>query len=268
MFFFGAKLFWALAQPITLGIALLLAGTLLLWTRWHRLGRALVTLVSLAALAVLVLPLGEWLIAPLENRFAAVADPGEPVHGAIVLGGAANLRVSADRGQITLGDAAERLTALVGFARRYPEARIVFSGGSGDALDQRYREADLIPRFLEEQGVDPGRVILERESRNTWENAVFTLELVGRARGERWLLITSASHMPRAMGCFRRAGAELVPYPVDFRTSRKASVLGLQPRDTLDLLTDATREWIGLLAYWVSDRIPTLFPGPRNPQRT
>ena len=264
MFFPASKIFWTLAQPVTFATVLLAIGTVLLWTRWSRAGRVILSGLAIAAAFFVTVPIGDWIIAPLENRFPPVMDPGARVDGIIVLGGAANALTTMDRGQIALNDAAERLTAFTALARRYPQARLVFSGGSGDPFAQQHREADLIPAFLREQGIEPGRLIIERDSRNTWENAVRSLELVRPAPWERWLLVTSSFHMPRAIGCFRRAGANLTPYPVDYRTARRFPLLRRDSRDNVDLVTDAVREWIGLLAYRLTDRTPALFPGPEH----
>ena len=262
MFFFASKILWAVAQPVTFATILLAIGSALLWTRWSRAGR--VTLSGLAVVAALFVtaPVGDWIMAPLENRFAPVADPGPRVDGIIVLGGASNPLTTADRGQIALNDAAERLTALTALARRYPDAKLVFSGGSGNPFEQTRREADIVAGFLAEQGIEPARLIVERDSRNTWENAVLSLEMIRPAAGERWLLVTSSYHMPRAVGCFRRAGANLTPYPVDYRTSRRTPLLRMDSRDNVDLVADALREWIGLMAYRLTDRTTALFPGP------
>ena len=105
--------------------------------------------------------------------------------------------------------------------------------------------------------------MLETRSRNTEENAVFTKELVQPKPGERWLLVTSAQHMPRAIGCFRRAGFPVEAYPVDWHTRR---ALRLAPMETLSgglgRLDNAVHEWIGLVSYWLTGRTSELLPGP------
>ena len=135
-----------------------------------------------------------------------------------MLGGALSPDVSHARNTVALNEAAERLTAVAELARRYPDARIIFSGGSGAVIFDERPEAEFALRLLETLGVAPGRVVAEDKSRNTVENARFSRELAQPKPGERWLLVTSAYHLPRAVGVFRKAGFPVEAYPVDWRT--------------------------------------------------
>ena len=128
--------------------------------------------------------------------------------------------ISADRGEITVGHTADRIIAAVELARRYPSARVVFVGKN---------EADFVIRLLEKLGVSRDRIIVERKSRNTIENATFAKQLVMPKPGERWLLVTSAMHMPRAVGVFRNAGFDVDAYPVDYRTTGAEDLWTLLP---------------------------------------
>lgn len=267
MFFILSKVLGFFAAPSNLLIAFGLLGVVLLATRWVRLGKYLVV-ASLLALAVIGLsPLGNALIIPLEQRFPPWDDTRGPPDGIVVLGGAITPDVSAARNDIALNEAAERVTATVALARRYPEARIVYSGGSGALIFREGSEAVIAVRAFESLGIPPERIIAEEQSRNTVENAVFSLLLAMPRPGERWLLVTSGYHMPRAMGIFRQAGFPVEAYPVDWRTRgpqdavRPFSTLGsgMERTDT------AVREWVGLLVYWLIGRSASLFPGPHDP---
>ena len=156
-------------------------------------------------------------------------------------------------------------TGFVRLARRYPNATLVFTGGSGNPLDQTHREADAAGPVLEEMGIPKARLELERNSRNTHENAVLTRKLLGdRAKG-RWILVTSAWHMPRAMGAFRKAGWDVVAYPVDYRTHRAHRWITFQaPQRALGSLGRALHEWAGLTWYHLMGRSDSLFPGPKG----
>jgi uncharacterized SAM-binding protein YcdF (DUF218 family) len=267
MFFILSKVLGFFAAPSNLVVGLGLLGTVLLGTRLALLGRCLIV-VSLIALAVLGLsPLGNALILPLEQRFPAWDDKGGAPDGIIVLGGAITPEVSVARNDVALNEAAERVTAAVTLARRYPDARIVYSGGSGALIFVEGSEAASAVRIFESLGVPSARILAEDQSRNTVENAVFSMLLAMPRPGERWLLVTSAYHMPRAMGVFRRAGFPVEAYPVDWRTRGPQDALrpfstlgsGLERADT------AAREWIGLLAYWLTGRSSSIFPGPLDP---
>ena len=199
-------------------------------------------------LAVLLLPLGQLVARPLENRFAR---PPAPVRaaGVVVLGGALEQDIFADRGIPSLNGAAERMTELVGLARRYPQARLVFTGGSGHLLAEAASEADDARALFAALGLPPGRIAYEAASRTTWENAVLTRRLVRPAPGEVWLLVTSAMHMPRAIGAFRAAGWDPLPWPVAYKTRAAGFRWEEDAGERIGLLDAAVHEWLGLLAY-------------------
>ena len=264
MFFPLSKLLGFFAIPSNLVVSVGILGLLLLPTRFARAGRVL-AFASLIVLAILGLsPAGNALILPLEERFPRWdATRGAP-DGIIVLGGAISPDVSAARDEVALNEAAERLTVAAELARRYPDARIVFSGGSGALIYDEGAEAPLALRLLESLGIPRARITLEDRSRNTVENAVFSKAIVQPKPGERWLLVTSAHHLPRAVGVFRKAGFPVEAYPVDWRTRGPEDALrpfasvgdGLRRSDT------AVREWVGLAVYWLTGRSSELFPAP------
>jgi uncharacterized SAM-binding protein YcdF (DUF218 family) len=156
------------------------------------------------------------------------------------------------------------MTAMAELARRYPNARILFSGGSPALFSSEAPEAEFAVRLLQSLGIPRDRILVEEQSRNTVENAVFSQLVAQPKPGERWLLVTSAYHMPRSMGVFRAVGFTVEPYPVDWRTRGMADAMrpfptlaeGLRRTDT------AVREWVGLVAYWLTGRSAELFPGP------
>ena len=261
MSFVASKLFWWTVNPGNVLLALLCLGLVALLAGRRRLGVWLVGLVTVACLVVTVMPLGSWLLRPLENRFPATAPP-DRLDGIIVLGGAINPVLSAARRQPILTDSAERLFAFVALARRHPEARLVFTGGSASVVDTVDREADVARTVFDGLGLPPERVVYERDSRNTYENAVMSKALVQPKPGERWALITSAYHMPRAVGCFRAQGWPVIAYPVDYGTSPEGDPPSLSLLAGLDGVHWALREWIGLAFYYVAGRTSSLLPGP------
>jgi uncharacterized SAM-binding protein YcdF (DUF218 family) len=264
MFFILSKILGFFALPSNLLIAVGLAGLLLLLTRFTRLASWLiVTSIVLIAVAGLS-PLGSALILPLEQRFPPWdASRGSP-DGIVVLGGAISPDVSAAHGVVALNEGAERLTAAAELARRYPNARIIYSGGSNALVFYEGIEALFAVSQLEALGVARDRITAEEQSRNTIENAVFSCLVANPKPGERWLLITSAAHMPRAIAAFRAAQFPVEAYPVDWRTSgpidlvRPFSSLG----EGLRLTDTAAHEWAGLVTYWLAGKTTTLFPGP------
>ncbi|RUY91667.1 MULTISPECIES: YdcF family protein [unclassified Mesorhizobium] len=262
MFFYLSKIFWFFIQPLNLAIFLLLAGLLAVTIRRRRLAGAG------SVLAFLILALSAWtslgamMLNPLEERFQRPPLP-EKVDGIVVLGGGFEGAINLARGGYELNSSGDRMVETAILARRFPTAKVVVSGGTGALFLDGEGDAATAPRLLTALGVAADRMILENKSRNTYENAVFTKELVTPKPGETWLLVTSAFHMPRAKALFDKAGFATVPWPVDYRTSGREGV-GLfrdNPADSLQATTMAIREWIGLFAYWLSGRIDQPFPG-------
>jgi uncharacterized SAM-binding protein YcdF (DUF218 family) len=264
VFFLAAKLLTFFVLPSNLIFLLLVAGTVLLFTRWMRLGRWLVGTAVICVLIVGLLPIGLALGAILENRFPAWdASRGAPT-GFIVLGGAVSPSNSANRGTIALDASAERLTVVAALARKYPDARIIYSGGNG-GLFGGLAEADYVLPLFESFGIPRERVMLERRSRTTAENATYSKVVAAPKPGDRWVVITSGIHMPRAIGSFRAAGFDVEAYPVDWQLGGTWPGLGL-PQSLvggLGALDNAAREFAGLFAYWLSGRSSELFPTPR-----
>ncbi|MBS0252855.1 MAG: YdcF family protein [Proteobacteria bacterium] len=264
MFFVASKIVFFCIQPSNIIFFALLGGTLLLgWClKW---GRRLLY----AGLAGIVLfgylPGGNILVLPLEQRFATrvPAVPQEKISGIILLGGFEDISITRARGGLALNEAAERLTETLRLARQLPEAKVVFTGGSGSLFGDN-GIADAVKQFFVDAGISPERIVIENDSRNTYQNAVFTKALLKPEQQDRWLLVTSAYHMPRSIGVFRKVGFDVVPYPVDFRTRDWGDAFrpfdsfaaGLQRTDL------AVKEWIGLIAYWITGRSSAIFPGP------
>lgn len=252
-----------LVAPGNLIVFALVLGALRLSFSKGRRGLGMVALATAALLLCAIVPLGDWLAAPLENRFPPLREMPERVDGILLLGGAVDAVLSLERGQVALNEAAERVTETVVLARRYPGARIVISGGDALLLPSGVTEASATRDLLLALGVSAERLVIEDASRNTWENAVFSYAAARPHPGETWLLVTSAMHMPRAVGCFRRAGWSVHAYPVDYRTPPDIPLrLGFAFPAGLEIVNLVAKEWIGLATYRLLDRTDALFPAP------
>ena len=255
----AAVLGWVL-DPAILLPGTLLIGVALLWSDWARAGRWLASAAGLVLLVIACLPISGWMIAVLEDRFPAPPPPRH-VDGVIVLGGSVTPGVSEARGMPTVNDNADRLIAFARLARLYPDARLVFTGGGKPAQRGLATEAELSGRILDGLGVPAGRVTYEDRSTSTYENAVFTRDLVHPGADETWLLVTSAWHMPRAVASFDAAGWPVVPYPVGYTTSGGLGwSIGFEPVRHLAELRRALHEWGGLIVYRLRGQTHTLFP--------
>jgi uncharacterized SAM-binding protein YcdF (DUF218 family) len=264
MFFVASKIFWFVAEPVSLAIAVGVLGILLEFTRFARAGRVLMAGAIIALAAGLLTPLGALLLRPLEERFPPPpADIPAPA-GIIVLGGAVDTEKSEARGQVFLTGDAARMTTGVELARRYPTARLVFTGGSAGLLGEGPAEAICARKLWLSLGVPAERMTFEAKSRDTWENALFTRDLLKPKPGETWLLVTSAWHMPRSVGIFRHLGFDVIPYPVAYRTfgDERDFLLPTSMIDKIIMLDYGVREWVGLLAYRLADKTDALFPAP------
>jgi len=264
VFFAFSKTIGYLVLPSNLIMAIGLIGLLLLFTRFRRLASWLI-ITSLVLMAVVgYSPLGRILLLPLEQRFPPWdASRGAP-DGIVVLGGAILPDVSVARGSVALNGSAERLTVTAELARRYPNARVIFTGGRASLDPTVPLEAPLAVREFEALGVAHDRITAEEQSRNTVENAVFSHLLANPKPGERWLLVTSVSHMPRAIGAFRAAGFQIEAYPVNWHTTgrRDAAKLFASFTEGLAMTDYAVHEWFGLAAYWLMGKTSDLFPAP------
>lgn len=263
--FAASKVLGPLLDPRVALYWVLLAGIALLWTPWKRAGRVLATLAFIVSLALGSSPLGSLALNALENRIPAPAALPGKIDGIVVLGGDVDPRMMRLR-NATPGADAQRQIAFADLARRYPDAKLVYSGGSGRLIDRDDTDSDAARRLLPMLGLDPARVIFEDRSRNTWENATLSREVGQPSPGETWLLVTSAFHMPRAVGCFRSAGwTGFIPYPVGYKTPPNVD-MDWWPAFTFDTglrpLFIASREFAGLIYYRLTGRVDAWFPAP------
>jgi uncharacterized SAM-binding protein YcdF (DUF218 family) len=262
LFYHVSKIGWFLVEPSNLFMVLALAGIALCWTRFVRAGRRLAALSVVLLLVLGLTPVANWLILPLEMRFPVPDLAGRKVDGIIVLGGAVQERQTLAHGPIALNDAGERVVAMADLARRFPEARVIFTGGAGVYSNAPKPEGEVLREQLGALGLAADRVIIESRSVNTLENAVLSKPLVQPKPGETWLLVTSAWHMPRSVGIFRKAGWTVTAYPVDFRTAGwQDQTRGFSSvSDGLRRTEVALREWLGLLVYRLTGKSDALFP--------
>lgn len=266
MAFLVSKAVGILLLPSTMFLLVLVAGlALMLRPGRERLGRRL----AWAGAGLLVVggasPLANALRLPLEERFPRPAIDASlgPIAAIVVLGGAEDGRLSLARAELSLNEAAERVVEGGRLAHKLPGVRLVFSGGAGGLQETRPAAAEIAD-YWRQTGIAAERIRFEDRSLTTWENAVEAHRLLAPKPGERILLVTSAYHMPRAVGAFRRQGFEVVPYPVDYRL-KDASDAGrgfLDVPSGLKRLDETVREWIGMLAYRLLGRSSAVFPAP------
>ena len=254
----ASKLVGFVIEPGNLIILILLAGTLLAWLRPRRSGRLWLTLLTAVLLFVTIAPVYEWIARPLEDRFPPPATLPAKVDGILVLGGVLQYPVAVRRGALAVSDSAERLMVPAALAHRYPDARLVISG--------RGESHRVVTDWFAQIGLDAGRIAFEPAAGNTFENALFSQRMLQPGPDEVWLLVTTAQHMPRAVGVFRKVGWPVIPYPVDYRAGNRWSWRHWpDPAANLAGIGVALKEWVGLLGYYLLDRSDELWPAPREP---
>lgn len=262
-FWMLSKILWSLASPEKVVLILLFVGTVLIWTKRQKLGRWLVSMSALIFLVFTLLPINILLLKPLEERFSAPTELPANISGIIVLSGPERSVITRTRGQPSLSGGAERLTTFVALARRYPKARLIYAGGVGSLFYQDFKSNETARKFFIQLGLNLNRVLFDTEARNTFENAVNTFNLLGQQTKGDWILITSAFHMPRSIGVFRKAGWNVIPYPVDYQTSGiwgydwSVGIL-----DNIIAFSKGLHEWLGLIAYRMTGKTAALFPKP------
>lgn len=190
---------------------------ILLGPKGHERGHEMIAILS-TLLIIIILPTGPWALTYFENRYPHLRIIPPDAVGIIVLGGSFNLKVTQARGVTSYNNAAGRIIAFAELAYQNPDKRFVFSG-RGVFEDPHLNESYITKELFKNLGFDVSKMIFEDQSKNTLENAIFTAKILKPHPQEKWVLVTSASHMPRAMGLFRKAGFNIIPYPVDYHTT-------------------------------------------------
>jgi len=249
LFFYVAKIAWLLVAVDSLLVICLCLGVVFLYMGWLKAGRRLLSLLALLSLIIGLFPVGEWLFYPLERQNPPITLPAQ-VDGVVVLGGGEQVGLSYAWQQPALGEGGERITTMVQLAKAYPNAPVVFTGGSGRMVQQGTTGAQVARQFAVALGLPPERISLESQSRNTLENALLSKALIAPAQGEHWLLVTSAFHMPRSLAVFCKVGWPMQAYAVDYR-AQKGNLMRLDWGFSKHLvnLNLAFKEWLGLAAY-------------------
>lgn len=252
MFFVLSKTLGLLADPALLALASASLALVLRWRGlWPRLGRALALASVLILLAFGCGVVADGLLRPLEQVHRRPTGPVPSPAAIVVLAGLLELQ-TLPGAFYEMSSAADRVVEGIRLARRFPRALLVMSGGSGDLFRSARPEALVLGRLARELGIPAERLRLERESRNTHENARYTAKLLRDLEGP-VLLVTSAFHMPRSVACFAKAGRRVVPWPADSRRVDRGHWESWVPRPAhLERSALALREYVGLVAYRIA----------------
>lgn len=258
-----SRTLWLFLQPGNLLVILLVVATFLIWKGRRTAGLSILISCMVIYLLVMFGPLTNWLMVPLEKRFSVYSndDRHGPYSGIIILAGAERIRYSSSHQQVTLSGAGERLIEAARLARKFPALPVIYCGG--EKIDGMMSEVDIARKFFVGAGIDLNRIRFDDKSYNSHTNAIEAKKRIRPNEDGKWLLVTSAFHMPRAVGAFRKAGIAIQPFPVDYRTGFNGPFLH-EPNFARNLyqLDFAVHEWVGLLAYYISGYSDTLYPAP------
>lgn len=265
LFFVLSKIYWLFGKPDTLMLILLtVVAIFVVIAAPHSKSVRFLSFVVLIAWFVAVLPLSSWLFGPLETRFPKPEFPAEEeIGGVVVLGGAEYIGRSDSQGSLQLNEMGERILEMNRLLHLYPNSQFIYTSGSGSALKQGKKGADYVKDYF--AGIDMNdRIDYERESRNTFENALYSKKIM-KNTDKPWLLVTSAFHMPRSVGIFSKQGIPVIPYPVDYwSTPAKIDSLYIGFADNFVSINMAAREWTGLTAYWLAGKTSSWFPSEND----
>jgi uncharacterized SAM-binding protein YcdF (DUF218 family) len=249
MLFISSKLFNTLSNPTIWIILLSLTSILLFFIKKEKLYKISTLALIIIILIVYILPLGSLSIKFLEKNYYNLKIP-DNIDGIVVLGGIVNTKLTIEHDSLNFGRNSERLLEMVKIASQKEKIKIIFSGGNNNLIRNQTKEADLIKKYLTEMGIDISNILFENQSRNTYENLVFSKRLVQPKEKENWVLITSAFHMNRSLMIAKKIKWDLKPYPVDFRGFKRLDYYTLMGFDkNFENLKISLHEIIGILFY-------------------
>lgn len=261
LFFYSSKILWMLLSPDSLFVFLLSVSLILLFFNRRKTAIVLLTILTSCTLLLSFFSVGGLMLYPLESRFKHNPELPQQVDGIIVLGGSVIADVSDEWQQLETYSSHERLSNFIELAHRYPQAKLVLTGGNPSLDRNKPSEAEIMRDYFLKSGIEEKRLLLENQSRNTAENVSNTKLIIKPEKNETWLLITSAYHMPRAVGLFCQQGWPVTPYPVDHQTiPGKLYDINYSLMGHANDFMMATHEWLGLLAYYLTGRISSLLP--------
>jgi uncharacterized SAM-binding protein YcdF (DUF218 family) len=268
MFIYLSKIIPPLLYPLGLVCLMLLAG--LLSQRKPRLQRWLFTgALLLLWLASTRLP-STLLVRGLETRYttpaslsASALEKGleQPVADAIVILGGGTSPAHPPRPIPEMGSSGDRVIYAAYLYKHGAASNLLISSGRIEWLDTQDEPTQDMLFLLEMLGVPEEAVWFEDQSRNTYENAVFSQKILAEHNIQRIILVTSASHMPRAVGLFEKVGLQVIPAPTDFALTDAdlqqlyspnlaTQILNWLPSPSnLELIGVAIKEYLGIFVY-------------------
>ena len=260
MSFYLSKILWLVLNPFNIFILFTIVTIFLYLISFKRTSIAIFFINSLYLFIISVLPIGNYLIYKIEKDYHSQSSIPDRLDGILILGGVTNPSMYKEFNEISVNGSAERLIESVSLIKRFNKSKVIFSGGSGIINRPDLGHSQVAKSFYKKVGLDESRIIFEDNSRNTYENILFSKKIAQPKKNENWLLITSAYHMKRALLIGSKNNWEFIPYAVDFKNKRKFKfVPSLNLLSNINSLQYGSHEWLGLISYYLMNRTDKIF---------
>jgi uncharacterized SAM-binding protein YcdF (DUF218 family) len=253
--YFISKFIWHLLTPLNFLIILIIFGFFLKILNKRMLSKIFFSFSFFFFIIVGVFPLGNFLLFKLEQNYQTLSTIPNDIDGILILGGPSSNSLTRQHDQVSFNEAGERLTEAIKIIRNFSPNKIIFSGGSyGQTFENSH--AYVAKKFFSEIGIDVNNFYFEYQSRNTYENILFSKKIANPVKDEKWLIITSSFHMKRTIQVAEKLEWDLIPYPVDFRTGKyfsfKPSFVNFL--ENFNAYNLAAHEFVGLFSYYILGR--------------
>ena len=260
MTFYLSKLLWYLFNPFNSILFLFFLSVILNFFKFQKFSKIILYFTFLLFFITGALPTGSYLLYLLEKNYHNKVNLPENVDGILILSGATNPFLTKEYDQISLNDSVERLTESIQLIKKYPKAKVFFAGGSGLAKYPDLSHSEVAKKFYESLDVNTKNIFFDKKSRNTYENIVFAKMKFNPNINEKWILVTSAFHLKRAISVGEKLGWEFVPYATDYKLPKKFRwKLSFNFFNNLGSLQHSSHEWVGIIAYYFMGRSSKIF---------
>mgnify|MGYP001054399071 CR=1 FL=1 len=260
MSFYLSKIIWLVLNPFNLFIFINITAIFFYILTYKKFSIFIFITNFLFLFIISSFPIGSFLIYKLEKQYYNLPQTHKKIDGILILGGATNPMLFKEHNQVSLNGSSERLFEAISIIKTNNIAKVIFSGGSGIPDRPDLEHAQVAKLLFEKMGLETNKIVFEKKSRNTYENILFSKKIIKPQQTEKWLLITSASHMKRATLIASKLDWEIIPHPVDFQSFKNLRYKpNLNFLSNLNSFQKASHEWLGLIYYYYMNRTERIF---------
>ena len=260
MIFYLSKFLWHLFNPFNCILLLLILSVILNFFKFLKFAKIILYFTFFLFFITGVLPTGSYLLYLLEKNYHNKVNLPENVDGILILSGGTIPFLTKEYDQISLNSSVERLTESIQLMKKYPKAKAVFAGGTGSIQYPDLSHSDVAKKFYESLGVNIQNIHFDNKSRNTYEHFVFAKKKFDPNKDEKWVLVTSAFHLKRAINVGEKLGWEFIPYATDYKLPKKFRwKLSTNFLGNLGSFQHSSHEWVGIISYYLMGRSSKIF---------